>query len=136
MSDVSYNKFNIGRLHGTPKWAEFSTIYGPIKIYRREGWSIEMKAGELQLIVPGLPVKDPNEILIVPVQDYDDHFIMEMPKKVDGKPLYGPSYMCSCGLPVGFYGSESYKHGASPVGIKVHCVNVMEYGKHADGVIK
>lgn len=121
------SRFNIGRVHGTPKWVDIPTNQGPRRIQRRAEWKVFLTVEQLRQILPGFNHLPSDEIVEVPVQDYVDHFLFEVPEDI-----IGPSYMCSCGSPANFYGSEAYQHGASPVGFKLHCQAVMDTGKHAE----
>lgn len=121
--------FNIGRVHGTPTKVTIQTHKGPLTIGRRSEWAIYVKGEELQLIVPGLTIVNPTEMIRVPVQDYMDHFLFEVPETIPG-----PTYRCTCGSSASLYGSEVYKHGASAVGLKLQCDALMQYGNHANGI--
>ena len=121
------NRFNIGRVHGTPKWVDLPTNVGNVRIGRRSEWAIFLTVEELQQIVPGFQLMSSEEVVKIPVQDYDNHFLFEGPEEI-----LGPSYMCSCGSPANFYGSEAYEHGATAIGLELHCQHVIDHGKHAD----
>lgn len=120
-------RFSIGRVAGTPKWVELYTVRGTVRIERRSEWSVHLKAYEVQQLIPGLAMLDPDDTVVVPTQDYDDHFLFEAPSDIQG-----PAYLCSCGSSAGFYGSAAYAHGASAGGLKLHCDAVLRDGKHAD----
>lgn len=59
---------------------------------------------------------------------YDNQFVFEAPKE-----MIGSSYLCSCGSPAVFIGSNAYSHLGSPSGMMLVCQSHTSTGKHADG---
>ena len=124
---------NMIRVRGTPKWVDFMTPVGPLRVQRRAYWTkIYLPEYELAASLGGAGLSyDSTEMVEVNVQDYAAHFICEIPKEY---PF--PSYMCSCGSPAVFVGSNMYKEGATPTGFRLVCLarHGTEDKRHADGV--
>lgn len=118
-----YHSFNIIRSRGTPNKV---TLYDGTIVHRNKENKVWLTGAEIKQLMPGIAVKN-TEMVGIPMQDYDDHFLFETPSHIPG-----PSYMCSCGSGANFYGSLAYESGASPVGLKLLCAVHVETGKHAE----
>ena len=122
MTDNFRQTFNIIKQRNSPN--EAVTIFGD-KVFRQE-----------KLFAP-----EPYNTLL-PVLQYGNHFIYEIP---DNPRFIGhnfPAFMCSCGSWAGIIGISGYKNDASPEGLVFACAhhNIIVdpktgelWGKHADG---
>ena len=68
----------------------------------------------------------------VPVIQYSDHFIYEIPQKLAEK-YPGSVYRCSCGAPAVLSGATGYSFGGSPEGYMFLCLHHSTYGIHISG---
>jgi hypothetical protein len=59
---------------------------------------------------------------------YDNHFVFEVPQRMEG-----PSHMCSCGGESVIVGAKAYSHLSSNKEAMMVCQHHTMYGRHADG---
>jgi hypothetical protein len=64
----------------------------------------------------------------VPWAGYDNHFIFEVPERIQGT-----SYLCSCGSPAVIVGAKAYAHLGSSQDALFVCLHHTQNNKHADG---
>lgn len=118
------NEFNLVRLRGTPRWAEFETKNGILRITRPNSDKVYVKGEGFDRYVKCI--------------DYDNHFVA----LVDNFEKYHGAWFayCSCGAPAVVLGYNAYKHGASASsgegivpGEMLACYAHIQFGKHNDG---
>ena len=126
MNETNINNFKMLRLRGTPRWAEFDTVIGIMRIRRPK---------DNKVFIPG----DGFSRYVATV-DMDNHFVALNPHfdKIRGSWF---AY-CSCGSPAVVVGYNAYKRGASVSsasedgmvsGEMLVCYYHAQYGKHMDG---
>lgn len=99
-------RFNIIKHRGT--LTEVTTIWGD-KVTKSD-----------KLFVQNFPVGNGVYNGFIPCADYGNHFIYEVPDKIESRGY--PSYMCTCGAIAVVVGSEGYNKDASPEGMMFVCM--------------
>lgn len=117
------------RARGTPTKVTIETNIGPVTFGREADRNVYKTALEWKSIIWGLAIADPNEMLAIPMADYDNHFIF----RVRDKRILGPEFMCSCGSSANVYGTGAYRRGSSLEGLRIHCLSLIETEHHGDG---
>ena len=119
-------RFNILKHRGT--LTEATTLHG------------DTVTKQDKLFVIDFPVGMTVYTGFIPCLDYENHFIYEVPDRIETRGL--PAYMCTCGAMAFVVGADAYAEDQSFEGMQFACSfrNGMineetgdPYGKHSDG---
>ena len=123
---MTLHTFNIIKHRGSPTEAE--TVWG---------WTAHKYD---EFFVENFMVGGHSYTGFIPVLDYGNHFLYEVPDNLETRGC--PSFMCTCGSFGVVLGIDAYKEDQSPEGLKFACYfrnGLIDketgelHGKHADG---